>query len=209
MGGALWFFWLACGYLGEGRHYLDRALQRCPASGPVRSKGIWTSGVIAMGQGDSDTVARMAQEFRAGAEAAADPASLIAAAHLEGTHLLLRGKPAQAATVFDAVPYTQEHGGAYTGARFLAWMVRTYVHPPAGLGTRSRPRTEIICGLSPHCPGVVSRASGRRPPSLARWIFIVRQPRERPRASSGRCHAGRVRLPGTRGARFRAPAACW
>ncbi|WP_157847629.1 ATP-binding protein [Streptomyces violens] len=132
MGGALWFFWLACGYLGEGRHYLDRALQRCPASGPVRSKGVWTGGVIAMGQGDSDAVARMAQEFRAGAEAAADPASLIAVAHLEGTHLLLCGEPAQVATVFDAVPYTQEHGGAYTGARFLAWMVRTYVHTSLG-----------------------------------------------------------------------------
>ncbi|WP_157848936.1 ATP-binding protein [Streptomyces ochraceiscleroticus] len=130
--GALWFFWLACGFLREGRHYLDRALQRCPASGPVRSKGVWTGGVIAMGQGDSDTLARMVQKFRADAEAAADPASLIAAAHLEGTHLLMCGKPAQAATVINAVPYTQEHGGAYTGARFLAWMVRTYVHTSLG-----------------------------------------------------------------------------
>ncbi|MFP3988223.1 AAA family ATPase [Streptomyces sp. E11-3] len=132
LGGALWFFWLACGFLREGRHYLDRALQQCPTSGPARSKGVWTGGVVAMGQGDSDTVARMAQEFRADAEAPADPASLIATAHLEGTHLVLCGKPAQAATVFDAVPYTQEHGGAYTGARFLTWLVRTYAYTSLG-----------------------------------------------------------------------------
>ncbi|SDL42845.1 hypothetical protein SAMN05421806_1397 [Streptomyces indicus] len=59
--------------------------------------------------------------------------------------------------------------------------------------TRMRSMTGMNCGASPHWPGVMSMASGRRPPSPARWILHVRPPRERPNPSSGRCCRG-VRL---------------
>lgn len=62
--------------------------------------------------------------------------------------------------------------------------------PPLGRLTRIRSRTGINCGLSPHWPGVISSASGRHPPSPARWILQVRPPRERPSPSSGRCCRG-------------------
>lgn len=54
-----------------------------------------------------------------------------------------------------------------------------------------------------HWPGVISRDSGRRPPSPARWILQVSPPRERPRPSSGRCCRGVRLYPGTRGASSR------
>jgi hypothetical protein len=57
-------------------------------------------------------------------------------------------------------------------------------------GTRMRSRTGIICGASPHWPGVTSRASGLQPPSLARWILLVSPPRDLPSPSSGRCCRG-------------------
>jgi hypothetical protein len=38
-------------------------------------------------------------------------------------------------------------------------------------------------GLSPCCPGLVSRAIGRQRRSAARWIFVDSPPRERPSAS--------------------------
>ncbi|GGZ42794.1 ATP-binding protein [Streptomyces poonensis] len=132
LGASLWFFWLACGFLREGRHYLDRALARFPEPSPVRSKAVWACGATALAQGDTDAVLRLGKEFRATAEATADPAMLIAAAHLTATRLVLCGENAQAATVFDATPYAQDHGRAYIGARFLAWPVRAFAHVALG-----------------------------------------------------------------------------
>lgn len=89
------------------------------------------------------------------------------------------------------------------------WSGRVRGCPPAGRGTRMRSRTGMSWGASPHCPGVIRTASGRQPPSFARWIFVVSPPRERPIASSSRCQTGARRRPGIRGGRCRAPAACW
>ncbi|MFD3577605.1 ATP-binding protein [Streptomyces sp. NPDC058644] len=132
LAGALWFLWLACGLQHAGRHYLDRALQQYPTPSPARSKAVWACGAIALGQGDLDTVAVRTQELRADAEASADPAMLVAAAHLEGGYLGLSGQPAQAAAVFDAAPYTRDHGAAYSGARFLVWTIRVFAHTNLG-----------------------------------------------------------------------------
>ncbi|WP_338692840.1 AAA family ATPase [Streptomyces sp. Q6] len=132
LAGALWFRWLACGLQHEGRHYLERALRRSPAPSAARSKAVWACGAIALGQGDLDTVAVMARELRPAAEAAADPAMLVAAAHLDGGFLGLSGQPARAAAVFDAAPYTRDHGAAYSGARFLVWTIRVFAHTNLG-----------------------------------------------------------------------------
>ncbi|QCX74751.1 Putative HTH-type transcriptional regulator [Streptomyces sp. YIM 121038] len=132
LAGALWFFWLGCGFLREGRHYLDRALRLGPVAGPVQSKAVWACGAVALGQADCDAAARLAAVFRSHAETAGDPAMLCAAAHLEGGRLVLTGRPAEAATVLDVAPYTEDHDGGYTGARFLAWAVRVFAHTNLG-----------------------------------------------------------------------------
>lgn len=67
------------------------------------------------------------------------------------------------------------------------WSGRVRGCPPPSRPTRMRSITGMRCGASPHWPGVISRASGRRPPSPATWILQVRPPRERPSPSSGRC----------------------
>ncbi|MFC7303145.1 ATP-binding protein [Streptomyces monticola] len=142
--GALWFFWLACGYLREGRHHLDHALHRFRERSPARTRALWACGAIALGQGDLDTVARLGEEFRAIAETASDPAMLVAAAHLGGGRLALSGAPAQAAAVFDASPYTQDHGHAYTGARFLLWTMRVFVHANLGEFTQAAAAADAL-----------------------------------------------------------------
>ncbi|WP_079143966.1 ATP-binding protein [Streptomyces luteocolor] len=128
LGGALWFFWFACGFAREGRHYLDRALQQYPAPGPARSKAVWACGIAAVAQGDVDAITRLGKVFRADAEAAGTPAMLPAAAYLAGAALVLRGKPAEAAALLDATPYAQDHGSAYAEGRLLAWLGRVFLH---------------------------------------------------------------------------------
>ncbi|MFG3256064.1 ATP-binding protein [Streptomyces sp. NPDC048172] len=136
MASDLWFFWLCCGFLREGRDYLDRALRQAPPPGrpmdPVRSKAVWACGAIALGRVDLDTAAHRGKEFRAEAEAAADPPMLNGAAHLDGGYLVLIGQPAQGAAVFDAAPYTEDHGSTYSGSRFLVWALRAFAHSSLG-----------------------------------------------------------------------------
>lgn len=58
-------------------------------------------------------------------------------------------------------------------------------------GTRMASRTGSNCGESPRWPAVLTTLSGFCPCSTARWILVVRPPRERPRA----CSAGSTAMP--------------
>ncbi|WP_157031920.1 ATP-binding protein [Kitasatospora cheerisanensis] len=49
---ALWYFWAGTGRLGEGRHWLDRALALAPEPTGARAKALWATGHLAALQGD-------------------------------------------------------------------------------------------------------------------------------------------------------------
>lgn len=87
----LWWFWTACGFLVEGRHYLDRMLGLYREPGPVRLKALWACGHVAMGQGDVDAVVRLATECQALAAREDDTVALAFVGHLLGTAAALRG----------------------------------------------------------------------------------------------------------------------
>ncbi|MFD7668195.1 ATP-binding protein [Streptomyces sp. NPDC059788] len=131
MGGALRFFWFACGFAREGRHYLDRALALSPAASPARSRALWACGLAALAQGDADATGRMATAFRAAVAAESDESARIAVAYLEAVSFLLDGRVTEAAQVLDAQPRRGPADGAqYPVAWFLVWVSRpfAYVH---------------------------------------------------------------------------------
>ncbi|MGI5164188.1 ATP-binding protein [Spirillospora sp. CA-253888] len=64
---ALWPFWIASGFMREGRRYLERALERAAPDDPARAKAQWVCSYLAIGQGDL-----------AGAGAYAEQAGLLA-----------------------------------------------------------------------------------------------------------------------------------
>jgi predicted ATPase/DNA-binding CsgD family transcriptional regulator len=88
----LWFYWAGCGVLGEGRHWLDRALAISPP-GPDRAKVLWVNGYVATLQGDLTAAAQMLEECRMYAKEAGDEVALaysthrLACAHLVGDDL--------------------------------------------------------------------------------------------------------------------------
>jgi predicted ATPase/DNA-binding CsgD family transcriptional regulator len=53
MAAALWFYWIVCGRLEEGRHWLNQALDLETAPSPERVTALWLAGWIAHLQGDS------------------------------------------------------------------------------------------------------------------------------------------------------------
>ncbi len=84
----LWFYWAGCGMLGEGRHWLDRALAAAVA-GPARAKALWVNGYVATLQGDIPASARMLEECRQYARAAGDASALAYATHRLGCNHLV------------------------------------------------------------------------------------------------------------------------
>ncbi|QGV81611.1 ATP-binding protein [Streptomyces ficellus] len=83
----LWFSWVGCGRLAEGRHWLDRAVRSDPRPGSrhdeARLRALWVLGYVAVLQGD-DTAA-MAALYECG-EGAARTGNALAGAYT--THRL-------------------------------------------------------------------------------------------------------------------------
>jgi predicted ATPase len=51
LAGSLWFYWVGCGRLSEGRHWLERSLELCAQDGTQeqsRLKALWVLGYVAV-----------------------------------------------------------------------------------------------------------------------------------------------------------------
>jgi predicted ATPase len=84
LAGALWFCWVGCGRLAEGRHWLERALDASDEPGPARVKAMWVYGYVTVLQGDSAAALAVLEECRDLAGAAGDRAAEAYALHRLG-----------------------------------------------------------------------------------------------------------------------------
>ncbi|MFD4479709.1 ATP-binding protein [Streptomyces sp. NPDC058471] len=162
MGGALWFFWFACGFAREGRHYLEQALDLCHEPGPERSKALWACGLAALGQGDVDAVFRLASALRESVGGAGAP-DAHAASYLECAALTLRGDQRRAAALLDAVRESPgevgeageagqvgagKSGGAFREAWLLLKVTHSFVHVHRGNFTAAADTADELCARS-------------------------------------------------------------
>ncbi|MFC5663209.1 ATP-binding protein [Kitasatospora misakiensis] len=101
MAGTLWFYWVGCGHLGEGRHWLDRALALDPEPTEARAKALWVTGYMATLQGDLVAARPALEECRRQALATGDDRALAYAVHRQGCAALIGDEPARAAELFE------------------------------------------------------------------------------------------------------------
>lgn len=78
LAGTLWFFWVGCGRLSEGRHWLERSLELDSDHDDARLKALWVLGYVSVLQGDTIGAAGALQECR---EEAARTGNAVAAAY--------------------------------------------------------------------------------------------------------------------------------
>ncbi|MGX4736301.1 ATP-binding protein [Kitasatospora griseola] len=97
LAGTLWYFWLGTGRLGEGRHWLDRALARAPEPTDARAKALWVTGHLATLQGDPARARPALAECRRQALDTGDARALAHAVHRQGSAALIGDDPARAA----------------------------------------------------------------------------------------------------------------
>jgi predicted ATPase len=84
LAGTLWFCWVGCGRLAEGRHWLERALAAGGEPGEARAKTMWVLGYVALLQGDSAAAHAVLRQCRAEAVATGNPTAHAYAVHRLG-----------------------------------------------------------------------------------------------------------------------------
>ncbi|MEE4542903.1 AAA family ATPase [Streptomyces sp. V4-01] len=80
----LWFCWVGCGRITEGRHWLERALDASDAPTDARAKAMWVYGYVALLQGDSPAALAVLQECRQEAAANGNASAEAYAVHRLG-----------------------------------------------------------------------------------------------------------------------------
>ncbi|MFD8751117.1 ATP-binding protein [Kitasatospora sp. NPDC059577] len=101
LAGTLWFYWVGCGHLGEGRHWLDRALALGREPTEARAKALWVTGYTATLQGDLGAARPALEECRRQALDTGDDRALAYAVHRQGCAALIGDDPNRAAELFE------------------------------------------------------------------------------------------------------------
>ncbi|MFF1450804.1 ATP-binding protein [Streptomyces sp. NPDC058274] len=87
LAGSLWFYWVGCGRLAEGRHWLERSVELDAEDGPheqSRLKALWVLGYVAILQGDTVPALAALQECREEAERTGNATAVAYAEHRTG-----------------------------------------------------------------------------------------------------------------------------
>ncbi|MER7397630.1 tetratricopeptide repeat protein [Streptomyces sp. NPDC000151] len=102
LAGTLWFYWVGCGLLGDGRYWLDRARALAPDPTRERLKVLWVGGYVAILQGDSEEATAMLTECRSQALRTGDDAAYAYATHRLGCAALMRDEHRAAQAFFES-----------------------------------------------------------------------------------------------------------
>ncbi|MER5529095.1 AAA family ATPase [Streptomyces sp. NPDC002677] len=99
LAGSLWFYWVGCGRLSEGRRWLELSLELDSEYPRSRLKALWVLGYVAILQGDAVPALAALQECREEAELVADPLAVAYAEHRTGCLALVTDDMARAETL--------------------------------------------------------------------------------------------------------------
>ncbi|MFG2599901.1 ATP-binding protein [Streptomyces sp. NPDC048462] len=96
LAGTLWFLWVGCGRLSEGRHWLDHVLEEETPYDSSRLKALWVLGYVAVLQGDPVGAISALTECREEADLAGDATASAYALHRTGCLALVTDDTARA-----------------------------------------------------------------------------------------------------------------
>jgi tetratricopeptide (TPR) repeat protein len=132
LGAALWFYWIACGFVRDGRYWLDRALQADPTPSRERARGLWINGWIACLQGDYPAGLALLEESRDLAQKLGDDTELTYATQYLGWARLVSGDPPQAIPLLDHVLARHRASSRWTAPALIILSIQTLIAGMAG-----------------------------------------------------------------------------
>jgi predicted ATPase len=99
LAGSLWFYWVGCGRLSEGRHWLEQTVRLESDNELSRLKALWVLGYVAILQGDTVPALAALHECREEAERSANPTAVAYAEHRTGCLALVSDDMPRAETL--------------------------------------------------------------------------------------------------------------
>ena len=141
----MWFLWVGCGRLREGRHYLDRALHPDIAPCPERTRALWTCGWIASVQIDAAGATPCLDEAARACDALGDPRNAAFTLQRQGQVAFLGGDWDRAIGLLTrAVAQHDPHSALNPGpipartALAAAWLARARTEEAVAVLTEAR-----------------------------------------------------------------------
>ena len=101
MAATLWFYWLACGFVAEGCHWVERALELDTRPSSERAAALWVDGYMATFQGDNPAAMRALEEARDLAHRLDDESTLAYVTQILGLAALGRGDMSEAEALLE------------------------------------------------------------------------------------------------------------
>ncbi|WP_185845697.1 LuxR C-terminal-related transcriptional regulator [Kibdelosporangium aridum] len=121
LAGTLWFYWAGCGVLGEGRHWLDRALGADTSPSRERAKALWVNGYVSTLQGDVTSAVKTLEECRDYALEVGDEVALAYATHRLGCNALVGDDLPVAQELFEEAQQRYLRLGEMNSNVMIAW----------------------------------------------------------------------------------------
>jgi len=169
MGASLWFYWIACGSVRDGRHWLDRILAADGAISSERARALWVDGWVTILQGENDAgVERLTDCLRIATTLNDDTAAAYAT-QLLGLAKIFGNDPLGAAPLLDSSLATH---------RFSDWTAPALISfPQRGLAAVMVGEPEVAVALAQECRELCRQRGERWVLSwvtfvlaLARWV---------------------------------------
>jgi non-specific serine/threonine protein kinase len=120
LAGSLWFSWIACGNLLEGRYWLDRVLAVATEPSRERATALWVNGWVAALQGDGPAADAMLTQCRTLAQRLGDDSAVAYAVQYEGQTAWLRGDLPRAETLLEEAVARHDAAGTVGAAALRA-----------------------------------------------------------------------------------------
>ncbi|MGW2278955.1 ATP-binding protein [Streptomyces sp. NPDC001770] len=147
LAGTLWYFWVGCGRLAEGRYWLEHVLDEEAGHDPSRLKAQWVLGYVAVLQGDAIGAISALQACRDGAEQSGDETAAAYAVHRTGCLALVTDDLVRAEELLrDALARYREVGELNSNvlmAQVELGMARVFLGDPEDAAANCREVAEI------------------------------------------------------------------
>jgi len=124
MAAALWVYWIACGRVRDGRHWLGRALAADGAPSRERARALWVDGWVACMQGDTDAALALLAEGRELAARLGDTEALTRAIQITGMAHMFRKDYRHAVPLLDEALARDRASGEVSAPGALAFVHR-------------------------------------------------------------------------------------
>jgi predicted ATPase/DNA-binding CsgD family transcriptional regulator len=132
MAGALWPYWVAGGYVREGRLWMDRALEVDTTPDLARSRALWADALITGLQGDTDRAQSHLEECHRILGELGDDTTLATACRVSGLVDMLSGDLDGAISWFERSLGHLSEGVGLNSLALLAYADRGVVHALSG-----------------------------------------------------------------------------